>query len=63
MRKKLTKTAYLAGSWVDEYRHALRYGNYADSCVYDFGGVCEGEVVRLIMNFAVAVAIIGSVFP
>jgi len=60
--------AYLAGSWVDGYRHALRHRNYADSCVYDFGGMRKGEIIqssvfmRLIMSFAVAVAVIGSIF-
>jgi hypothetical protein len=29
---------------MDGYRNALRHGNYANSCVYDSGGVCEGEV-------------------
>jgi len=33
--------AYVAGSWVDGYRDALQYGDYADVGVYDFGGVCE----------------------
>lgn len=36
--------ANFAGSWVDGYRNALRYGDYADFGVYDFGGLCEGEV-------------------
>jgi len=41
---RLERRAYLAGSWMDGYRYALRYGDYADVGVYDFGGECEGEV-------------------
>ena len=40
----LKRRTYFAGSWVDGYKHALRYRNYADSCVHDFSGVREGEV-------------------
>jgi hypothetical protein len=29
---------------VDGYRHALRYGNYADFGFYDIGGAGAGEV-------------------
>jgi len=32
-QKVLKWCAYLAGSWLDGYRY-----------VYDFGGMCEGEV-------------------
>jgi len=33
--------AYVTGSWVDGYRNALQYGDYANSGFYDFGGVCK----------------------